>query len=158
MNRLPRLSEVKSLPEFRVEIWDRIQVADTDLSGVIYFDRYYRRAEAGYAELVRASGASFKEMMGERFVTPAVSSRCDYFHAVTLDDRVRQLAFLSHAGSTSTASDHHFLLEDGTQAATVRITRATIDVETRESVTLERVLQDAPESHFARFLRAARLP
>ena len=144
------------LPKLVVEVWDRIQVADTDLSGMIYFDRYYRRAEAGYGELVRASGASFRDMMSERFVTPAVSSRCDYFCPVTLDDRVRQIAFLSHIGTSSQSSDHHFLLETGVQVATVRVTRAVMDAETRRSVPIETVLRDAPDSHLARFLGAAR--
>jgi acyl-CoA thioesterase FadM len=155
LQRLPRLADAAPLPKLVAEVWDRIRVADTDLSGIIYFDRYYHRAEAGYAELVRASGASFRGMMTERFVTPAVSSRCDYFHPVTLDDRIRQVAFLSHIGTSSQSSDHHFLLEDGMQVATVRITRAIIDVGTRASVPIETVLREASDSHLARFLRAA---
>jgi YbgC/YbaW family acyl-CoA thioester hydrolase len=156
LERLPRLCEILT-PEFSVELWDRIQVADTDLSGVIYFDRYYRRAEAGYAELVRASGASFREMMTERFVTPAVSSRCDYFQPATLDDRIRQVATVSRIGTSSQSSDHHFLLEDGIQLATVRITRAIVNAETRETASVETVLRETPDSHLARFLRAARV-
>jgi acyl-CoA thioesterase FadM len=155
LERLPKLSGVAPLPKLVAEVWDRIQVADTDLSGMIYFDRYYRRAEAGYAELVRASGASFREMMSERYVTPAVSSRCDYFHPVALDDRIRQVAFLANIGTSSQSSDHHFLLENGVQVATVRITRAIMDAETRLPVPIETVLRETPESHLACFLRAA---
>jgi acyl-CoA thioesterase FadM len=155
LDRLPRLADVVGLPALTAELWDRIQVADTDLSGIIYFDRYYRRAEAGFAELIRTSGASFRDMIAERFVTPAVSSRCDYFHPVTVDDRIRQVVFVSHLGRSSHTSDHHFLLEDGTQAATVRITRATIDAQTRTTVPIAAVFREAPNSHLARFLRAA---
>lgn len=153
MEKLPRLSGVR-LPAFHAELSDRILVADTDLSGVIYFDRYYRRAEAGYQALVRAAGASLRELFAERFVTPAVSSRCDYFHPVTVDELVRQVAFISHTGGSAQASQHHFLNEAGEQLATVEIVRVVIDAESRQKVPIERVLSEASDSHLAKVLRA----
>ena len=152
-DRLPRLSQVDRLPALVAEVSDRIQVADTDLSGMIYFDRYYRRAEAGYSELMRAVGVSFREMMSERFVTPAVSSRCDYVAPVRLDDLIRQVAFVSHIGNRSFTSDHHFLREDGEQAAVVRITRAIIDRASWKTVAIGEVIERAPGSNLARFLK-----
>lgn len=153
MKKLPRLADL-DLPGFHAELSDRILVADTDLSGVIYFDRYYRRAEAGYLALVRAAGVSPRELFAERFVTPAVSSRCDYFRPVTVDDLVRQVAFISHSGGSAQTSQHHFLNEDGEQVATVEIVRVVIDAGTREKVAIERVLEEAPDSGLARVLRA----
>lgn len=142
-----------SLPAFHVELWDRILVADTDLSGFIYYDRYYRRAEAGYLELVRAAGASIAELFGERFVTPAVSSRCDYFQPVRVDDRIRQVAFFSESGTSAQTSQHHFLNESAEQVATVEVVRVVIEAETRRKVTIEEVIAAAPESSLARLLR-----
>lgn len=155
MERLPRLADAGPLPELTAEAWDRLLVADTDLSGIIYYDRYYRYAERGYAEIVRASGADFAGLFESRFATPAVSSRCDYFRPITVDQRFRQVVYVSRTGPSSHATDHHFLLEDGTQTATVRITRATIDASTGEKATIAAVLAEEPESHLARFLRAA---
>lgn len=154
MNRLPRLTDHAELPEFRVETSDRITVADTDLSGIIYFDRYYRRAEIGFLELARKAGAGIREMFDERFVTPAVSSRCDYFNSVRVDDLVRQITFISHTGTSSQTSEHHFLKEDGSQAATVQIVRAVIDAETRRKASIEQVLNETPDSNLAKLLGA----
>ena len=54
----------------------------------------------------------------------AVSTRCDYFAEVNVDDNLRQVSFISHTGQSSTTSEHHFLNEDGVQVATVQIVRA----------------------------------
>lgn len=153
MQKLPRLSDVE-LPTFHVELSDRILVADTDLSGRIYFDKYYRRAEAGYLELIRAAGASVREIFAEPFVTPAVSSRCDYFRPIMVDDMVRQVAFVSHTGASSQTSQHHFLNEAGEQVATVEIVRVVIEAATGEKTAIQRVLTEVPDSHLARILRA----
>lgn len=93
--------------------------------------------------------------MKGRFTTPAASSRCDYFRPVTVDDVIRQVAFVSHTGTSSQSSDHHFLLEDGTQVAAVRITRVVVDGETGKPAPIQRVLDEAPDSDLAQFLRAA---
>ncbi len=157
MNRLQKLAEIKELPGFRVEVTDRISVGDTDLSGIIYFDRYYPRAEVGFIEFARQAGASIREMFDERFVTPTVSSRCDYFSSVTVDDLLRQVTFIAHSGNSSQTSAHHFLKEDGTQAATVQIVRAVVDAETRRKASIRQVLEETPDSNLAKVLRAGLL-
>lgn len=154
MDRLRKLADVRQLPSLVAESWDRVLVADTDLSGRIYFDRYYHRAEAGYGDLVRATGSSVREHLAERFTTPAVSTRCDYFAAVMVDERLRQVSFISHTGQSSTVSEHHFLNEDGVQVATVQLVRAICDTKTGGKATIAQVLAEAPESILARVLRA----
>lgn len=154
LRKLPRLDNIV-LPLFQVELWERILVADTDLSGMVYYDRYYRRAEAGYLELVRAAGASVRELFEERFVTPAASSRCDYFAPVRVDDNIRQVAFFTQSGVSSQTTQHHFLNEEGVQVASVEVVRVVVDVETQQKVSLARVLEETPKSNLARVIRAA---
>lgn len=157
-DRLRKLADVLELPTFLAETFDRVLVADTDLSGRIYFDRFYHRAEAGYGHLVRRLGGSVREQLSERFTTPAVSSRCDHFAAVEVDDVLRQVTFISQTGTSSTTSEHHFLNDAGEQVATVVLVRAILDAHTGHGATIARVLAEAPDSILAKILRAGKAP
>ena len=65
----------------------RVYYEDTDVAGIVYYANHLKYAERARTEMMRASGASYSEMI-ETFDTAFAVSRCevDYLKPARLDD------------------------------------------------------------------------
>ncbi len=60
----------------------RVLYADTDAAGVIYHANYLRYFEIGRAELLRDSGASYKQIEDKKIFHPIVNLSMNFFNSI----------------------------------------------------------------------------
>jgi acyl-CoA thioester hydrolase len=65
-----------------------VRYADTDQMGVVYYANYFVWFEVGRADLLRASGWSYREMETEGFSLPVIEAQCAYRAPARYDDEL----------------------------------------------------------------------
>ena len=64
----------------------RVRYADTDQGGVVYYANYLAFFEVGRTEMMRAFGASYRELEERGFVMPVVEAHVSYHAPASYDD------------------------------------------------------------------------
>ena len=64
----------------------RVIYGDTDSGGVVYYGNYLRFFEAGRTEILRAHGASYRELEEKGFILPVVECHTRYKASARYDD------------------------------------------------------------------------
>lgn len=87
----------------------RVQFAETDAAGVLYFGNYYRIMEEVEHAFWRSVGVSLAHQGKEGATTwPRVATSCEYFAPVRFEDEI-ELAFrLTHVGQRSLSFEVEF--------------------------------------------------
>jgi acyl-CoA thioester hydrolase len=67
---------------------ERVRFGDTDAAGIVYYANYLRWFEAGRAELMRARGVPYHEVVSDGAYLPVVEAWCRYFASARYDDEV----------------------------------------------------------------------
>ncbi|MDF1577348.1 MAG: thioesterase family protein [Desulfurivibrionaceae bacterium] len=64
----------------------RVLYADTDSGGVVYYGNYLHFFEAGRTEILRANGASYRELEENGYILPVVECHIRYKASARYDD------------------------------------------------------------------------
>ncbi|MFN2368749.1 MAG: acyl-CoA thioesterase [Desulfurivibrionaceae bacterium] len=64
----------------------RVLYADTDSGGVVYYGNYLHFFEAGRTEILRANGASYRELEEKGYILPVVECHTRYKASARYDD------------------------------------------------------------------------
>lgn len=64
----------------------RVIYGDTDSGGVVYYGNYLRFFEAGRTEILRANGASYRELEERGYILPVVECHTRYKASARYDD------------------------------------------------------------------------
>lgn len=67
---------------------ERVRFGDTDAAGIVYYANYLRWFEAGRAELMRAAGLPYHEVVNEGAYLPVIETWCRYRSSARYDDEV----------------------------------------------------------------------
>src|SRR6478735_5830156 len=110
----------------------RVRYAETDQMGVVYHTNYLIWCEIARTDLIRAFGASYRELE-ERGVRLAVSeASVRYIAAARYDDRIRVETRLSGVTSRTMIFDYTILNADTSERlATASTTLISLDVNNR---------------------------
>jgi acyl-CoA thioester hydrolase len=66
----------------------RVRYAETDQMGVVYYANYFVWFEVARAELLRASGWTYREMEDTGVLLPVIDARCEYLRPARYDDEI----------------------------------------------------------------------
>jgi acyl-CoA thioester hydrolase len=121
------------IPESVTEL--RVRYAETDQMGVVYHANYLIWCEIARTDLIRAFGASYRDLE-ERGVRLAVSeASVRYIAAARYDDRIRVETRLSRVTSRTMIFDYTILNADSSQRlATASTTLISLDPSNRVTV------------------------
>src|SRR6476646_4833266 len=113
----------------------RVRYAETDQMGVVYHTNYLIWCEIARTDLIRAFGASYRELE-ERGIRLAVSeASIRYIAAARYDDRIRVETRLSGVTSRTMIFDYTILNADTMQRlATASTTLISLDAANRVTV------------------------
>jgi acyl-CoA thioester hydrolase len=113
----------------------RVRYAETDQMGVVYHTNYLIWCEIARTDLIRALGASYRELE-ERGIRLAVSeASIRYIAAARYDDRIRVETQLSRITSRTLVFDYTILNADSSQRlATASTTLISLDASNRVAV------------------------
>ena len=75
-NHLPTVSRI------------RVRYAETDQMGVVYYANFFVWFEVGRADLLRASGWSYREMEASGVGLPVIEAQCAYRRPARYDDEL----------------------------------------------------------------------
>src|SRR6185436_9295621 len=64
----------------------RVRYAETDKMGVVYYANFFVWFEVGRADLLRASGWSYREMEADGIGLPVIEAHCEYRQPARYDD------------------------------------------------------------------------
>ena len=90
----------------------RVRYADTDQMGVAYYGNYLRWFEVGRAELMRALGATYRELEASGVRLPVVEARCRYLSPARYDDLLAIETVVESVGRASVRFAYRILRED----------------------------------------------
>jgi acyl-CoA thioester hydrolase len=108
------------VPESITEL--RVRYAETDQMGVVYHTNYLIWCEIARTDLIRAHGASYRELE-ERGIRLAVSeASVRYIAAARYDDRIRVETRLTHVTSRTLVFDYTIVNADSSQRLAVATT------------------------------------
>jgi acyl-CoA thioester hydrolase len=69
----------------------RVRYAETDQMGVVYYSNYLVWFEVGRTDLLRDSGATYRELEAEGVSLPVIEARCEYHRPARYDDELQVL-------------------------------------------------------------------
>jgi acyl-CoA thioester hydrolase len=106
---------------------ERVRFGDTDAAGIVYYANYLRWFEAGRAELMRARGVPYHEVVADGAYLPVVEAWCRYAASARYDDAIRveswvhelRYATLVVAHRIVKVEDDRLLVEGGARLACV---------------------------------------
>ncbi|HUY11361.1 MAG TPA: thioesterase family protein [Candidatus Dormibacteraeota bacterium] len=123
----------------------RVQWADIDLAGIMYFASYWRFAERAEMEFFRELGFPYDRLF-ERydFWLPRVKVEAEYHHAALMDDWLDLQTHIEHVGNSSVRWRTVVVNErTGEAGATFTLTCACMDRATHKSKKLPAELREA---------------
>lgn len=86
MQRAPKLDLPEGVIPHRHR--ERVRFGDTDAAGIVYYANYLRWFEAGRAELMRAHGLPYHEVVDQGAYLPVVETWCRYLSSARYDDEI----------------------------------------------------------------------
>jgi acyl-CoA thioester hydrolase len=66
----------------------RVRYAETDRMGVVYYANYLVWFEVARADLLRATGWTYREMEETGIMLPVIEARCEYKRPAKYDDEI----------------------------------------------------------------------
>jgi len=87
----------------------RVNYADTDAGGVVYYANYLRYFEMGRTEYLREKGISLGELMKENLVFTVRDVNCEYISPAYYDDLLRIKTRVSSIEGVRISFEHEVL-------------------------------------------------
>jgi acyl-CoA thioester hydrolase len=143
------------MPQFRDSLPDgartfeaRGQVlwADVDIAGIIYFVAYWRFQEMAEMEFFRAIGYPYERILAREaeFQLPRVHTEATYYAPALMGDVLRMRLHVTKVGASSIGWQTVIFNEtSGKVAASISMTAACMNPETRKSMVLPEYLRVA---------------
>jgi acyl-CoA thioester hydrolase len=108
------------------EIEFRVRYQETDAGGYVYHGNYFTWFEMGRTELLRASGATYRQMEQEGVFIVVVKAECRYFRPARYDDHLRLTTTVTRV--TAARIEHDYRLHRGQDLlAEAHITLCAVD-------------------------------
>ncbi|MBM3634588.1 MAG: acyl-CoA thioesterase [Actinobacteria bacterium] len=111
-------------PPFAFSTRFRVDLADTDAGGVVYFGRYGRYLERAVFEYRRAAGVPVLGEPGHQFMVRSMT--VEYHAPLRFEDEIEAFVRVSAVGTTSHAMDVRFERIDAHGAVHVADARAVV--------------------------------
>lgn len=123
----------------------RVQWADVDVAGILYFAAYWRFAERAEMDMFADLGFPYNTVFDELdFWLPRVRIEAEYHAPALMDDWLRMRTHIEKVGASSvTWKTVVFNERTGEAGAEVRLTVACMDRETKKSRPLPERLRSA---------------
>ena len=130
-------------PTFETRL--RVQWADIDVAGIMYFASYWRFAERAEMEMFREAGFPYDTVFEEYDVwLPRVHVEATYHAPALMDDWLRMRTHIVHVGASSVRWVTVFFNErTGEAGAVFRFTVACMDRDTKKSRALPAPIREA---------------
>src|ERR671912_552371 len=77
-----------ALLDFWHEATVRVRYAETDKMGVVYHANYLVWFEVGRTDLLRALGATYRELEADGIHLPVIEAHCEYRHPTYYDEDI----------------------------------------------------------------------
>ena len=105
MDRVPRLARPEHA--FWHRHTERVRFGDTDAAGVVYYANYLRWFEAGRAELMRAGGLPYSQIVHDRgLFMPVVEAWSRYHRPARYDDSIQITSWAHEVRAATTLIAH----------------------------------------------------
>jgi YbgC/YbaW family acyl-CoA thioester hydrolase len=123
----------------------RVQWADVDIAGIMYFAAYWRMVERAEMEFFRELGFPYDDVFEKYgFWLPRVRCEAEYHAPALMDDWIRLRTHLEKVGASSVRWKTVAFNERTQQAgAAFSMTVACIDRDTKKSAPLPAPIRDA---------------
>ena len=110
----------------------RVRYAETDQMGVVYHANYFVWFEVGRTDLLRRSGATYRELEADGVGLPVIEAHCEYRQPARYDDELE----IRTEGTLVSPVRVEFAYEvvrasDGTRLVTGRTVHAGVDKDGR---------------------------
>ena len=110
----------------------RVRYAETDKMGVVYYANYFVWFEVGRCELLRAHGASYRDLEAAGIALPAIEAHCEYRQPARYDDELTVKTWGSLVSSIRVEFRYEVIRQsDGTINAVGRTVHAAVDANGR---------------------------
>lgn len=118
----------------------RVRYAETDMMGVVYYANFFVWFEVGRADLLRASGWSYREMEAGGTGLPVIEAHCAYRRPARYDDDLEVRTRGTLVSPVRVQFDYEVVRTgDGLSLATGRTVHAALDKDGRPRRLPERV-------------------
>jgi acyl-CoA thioester hydrolase len=118
----------------------RVRYAETDMMGVVYYANFFVWFEVGRADLLRASGWSYREMEAGGVGLPVIEAHCTYRRPARYDDDLEVRTRGALVSPVRVQFDYEVVRTgDGLSLATGRTVHAALDGDGRPCRLPERV-------------------
>ena len=123
----------------------RVQWADVDIAGILYFAAYWRFAELAEMDMFRELGFPYNTVFDQLdFWLPRVKAEAQYHAPALMDDWLRIRTHLEHVGASSVRwRSVVFNERTGEAGAQFVLTAACMDRTTKKSRSLPEPLREA---------------
>lgn len=118
----------------------RVRYAETDMMGVVYYANFFVWFEVGRADLLRASGWSYREMEAGGIGLPVIEAHCAYRRPARYDDDLEVRTRGALVSPVRVQFEYEVVRTgDGLSLATGRTIHAALDKDGRPCRLPERV-------------------
>ncbi|HMO02993.1 MAG TPA: acyl-CoA thioesterase [Kiritimatiellia bacterium] len=115
----------------------RVQLADTDAAGRIYFAAALRLAHEAFENAMASAGLDLRAILERKpFVLPVVRVEADYRAPLALGDAITVVSRTAAIGARSFAMNHQLRNAHGDIAVDVTITHAVVAKDTGKATDL----------------------
>jgi YbgC/YbaW family acyl-CoA thioester hydrolase len=109
----------------------KVRFGETDPAGIVYFSRFYEYAHEAFEDMLEAGGFAIDRFFESEYGMPLVHSEANYKIPSKLGDLLRLDLEVDKIGNRSFRYSVGIHGEDGALRATVVMTHAIIDLQTR---------------------------
>jgi acyl-CoA thioester hydrolase len=109
----------------------RVRYAETDKMGVVYHANYFVWFEIGRCDLLRASGASYRDLEATGITLPVIEAHCEYRHAARFDDELEVTTWGTLLSPARVEFRYEVRGANGTVNAVGRTVHAAVDANGR---------------------------
>ena len=114
----------------------RVSFSDVDIMGILWYGRYTKYFEEGFAAIGRMYGLSYKDFYESKIHAPIVQVHIDYHLPIVLNEICMIEAYLIWDEGARLNIEYSIIKENGKIAATGYTVQMFIDAETREPYIL----------------------
>jgi 1,4-dihydroxy-2-naphthoyl-CoA hydrolase len=126
---------------------NKVRMHDTDVAGVIYFQKQFRFAHDALEDFAESEGFQFSEVFRDNeYVFVVVHAEADYLMPLRLGDQLEIHLGVEHIGNSSFAM-RYFIYKEGVLAGRVQTVHVTLDGKTRTKITIPTNLLNSLKKH-----------
>lgn len=126
---------------------NKVRMHDTDVAGIIYFQKQFRFAHDALEDFAESEGIKFAEVFANNdYVFVIVHAEADYMAPLMLGDNLDIQVGVEHIGNSSFAI-RYLIYKAGNLAGTVKTVHVTLDGKARTKIPIPNDLLKALKKH-----------